>query len=90
MKQFNILLTAILFVVLSSSINAQDKLSNKVSSKDMFAKGSKVLAVYTEYYNSQDSDRDISIIQLNAETGFYLFRGLSLNGNAYLLVANGH
>ncbi len=89
MKHFNILLTGILCITTLNDISAQNGLSGKNSSKNMFAKGAKTWAAYIEYYDSQDSDRDISIVQLNAETGFNLFRGFSINGNAYLMLTSG-
>jgi hypothetical protein len=90
MKHLIILLIIILTALSFSSINAQDKPSKVYPAKDMFAKGSKVITTYIEFYNSKDSDRDISLIQLNAEAGYYFLRGLSINGSLYLLFSNGH
>lgn len=80
-----ILLGSIIF----NSLQAQEQTAENSCSADLFANGSMIIAAYLEHYNSLDEDRDISITQVNVETGFYLLYGLSLNGNAYLFLAQG-
>lgn len=91
MKNLHFILTAVSAIILIGSITAaaQDTAGHNAKSNDLFRKCSRAGAIYLEHFNSADEDRDISILQLNAEAGYYILRGLSLNGNAYLFMANG-
>ncbi|MFQ5630918.1 MAG: hypothetical protein ACE5I1_19275, partial [bacterium] len=82
-------MTAVMLIAGSSLLNAQDLQSNSNAKRDSYSKGSAYRSTYVEYYESEESDKDLSIIQLNVERGKYAFHGFSLIGNAYLLMARG-
>ena len=55
-----------------------------------FDQGSMFQSVYLEYFDSQDSDRDIWTSQLNTDVGYYLLKDLAVIGNLALFAANGN
>lgn len=83
MKHFSALMTMLFCILISGHIYGQ------AAGENYFARGTKVNAIYLENYNSLDDDREITLTQLNAESGSYLPYGFSLNGNLYLLMAQG-
>jgi hypothetical protein len=76
----------------AGTISAESKgLENdKVTISHIPQKKSSFRTVFLEYYESQNADREISLINLNLEKGYYPLKPLSLNGGLHLLYAHGY
>ncbi|MGB2696431.1 MAG: hypothetical protein WBD28_01070 [Candidatus Zixiibacteriota bacterium] len=83
------LLTVILLVWVSL-VQAEELKKDQESSSPFIEKGSSFRTTFVEYFNSEDPNRDINIINLNFERGYYVLKPLSLSGGIHLMLTDGH
>ncbi len=69
---------------------AQESEKGQAFTSYTIEKGSRFQSTFVEYFNSEDADRDINIINLNFERGHYVLQRLSLSRTVHLMLTNGH
>lgn len=88
---YRILLLVILGLFAETiSVESKGLKSNEVSTFHTPQKRTSFRTVFFEYYESQNSDRKISLLNLNLEKGYYLLKPLSLSGGLHLLYTEGY
>ena len=61
-----------------------------VNKSQLYRADSTYRSTYVEYYDSENYDKDIQIISLNLDRGYYLFRNFSIVGGSSYLLTQGH
>jgi len=67
-----------------------DTQAQETAITELYKSGSSYKSIYIEFYDSEDYDRDIQIINLNIEQGYYILPNFSVNVGANVLFTNGH
>jgi len=73
-----------------SLVQAEELEKDKAFTSHTIQRGSSFQTAFVEYFNSEQSDRDINIMNLNFEKGYYVLKRLSLSRGVHVMLTNGH
>jgi len=83
-------LLAVILLVSASLAQAQELRQEQPPTSHIIQKGTSFRTAYLEYFDSEDPDREIAVVNLNFERGRYLTRRLSLIGGVNALLSDGY
>ena len=81
---------AVILLVWASLAQGQELRQDQTPTSHTIQKGSSFRTTYLEYFDSEDPNREIAIINLNFERGRYLTKRFSLIGGVNVLLADGY
>lgn len=76
-------------LILSNCLGVGVLAEERVNKPELYRADSSYRAVYASYYDSENYDKDIQIVSLNLDQGYYLFRNFSLLGGSSILLTKG-
>jgi len=83
-------LSIVILLLWVSSVQAHGPEKEGVFTSHAIHKGSTFQTFYIDYFDSKKPDREISVINLNNEWGYYILKSLSLIGGYHVLHTSGY
>ena len=80
---------SVMVLVLSNCLGVSLWAEELVNKPELYRVDSHYRAVYASYYDSENYDKDIQIVSLNLDQGYYLFRNFYLLGGSSILLTKG-